>query len=529
MKTKTLKILALVLAMLMILGTLSACGEGTPGPAGAQGEKGEQGIQGDKGEVGNGIVSIEKTLSDGLVDTYTITFTDGSTTTFTVTNGEQGIQGDKGEVGNGIVSIEKTLSDGLVDTYTITFTDGSTTTFTVTNGEQGDRGVQGDNGAQGLSAYETFLKYHPEYTGTEEDWINDVSMGKKCNLFGHEWDEGIITIEPTKGNDGEKTYSCLNCEDHKYEVLPKIEVADAEIYEIGGIKYVNYGSYPQTHVVDLDLIAELNKLTETNDRGYYEYNGNEYAKVTTTPKQYGPVKDSYGETHYYQYSDGSTVNRNVVEWFEVEPIQWRIISENADGSYQLYSEYIIDATSYGNSGYVRNIDDNDIYLNNYKYSNIRAWLNGYNGTDYKITDYTNKGFYDLAFKDNEKAAIVTKEIDNSASTTNYSGNMFACENTYDKIYLFSYQDMYNSNYGFINNISREVKLTDYAKAVGACWSAIEEFLDNGSYWLRSPYTEYIFSSSVSYGAYDGDIDYFDFDASDINGVRVACTINLEGN
>ncbi len=36
----------------------------------------------------NGIVSIEKTATDGLVDTYTITFTNGTTTTFTVTNGK---------------------------------------------------------------------------------------------------------------------------------------------------------------------------------------------------------------------------------------------------------------------------------------------------------------------------------------------------------------------------------------------------------------------------------------------------------
>ena len=66
---------------------------------------------------------------------------------------------------------------------------------------------------------------------------------------------------------------------------------------------------------------------------------------------------------------------------------------------------------------------------------MRAWLNGYNGTDYKITDYTNKGFYNLAFKDNEKGAIITTEVDNSASTTYSSYNQYACENTFDKISL----------------------------------------------------------------------------------------------
>ena len=40
-----------------------------------------------KGIDGNGIASIEKTGSQGLVDVYTITYTDGTKSTFTVTNG----------------------------------------------------------------------------------------------------------------------------------------------------------------------------------------------------------------------------------------------------------------------------------------------------------------------------------------------------------------------------------------------------------------------------------------------------------
>ena len=61
-------------------------------------------------------------------------------------------------------------------------------------GIQGEVGPQGPQGDQGLSAYEIFLKYYPEYEGSEKDWINDIVMGNKCNLFGHEWDEGIICV-----------------------------------------------------------------------------------------------------------------------------------------------------------------------------------------------------------------------------------------------------------------------------------------------------------------------------------------------
>ena len=55
-----------------------------------KGDKGDTGNTGETGEDGNGIVGIEKTATSGLVDTYTITYTNGTTTTFNVTNGEDG-------------------------------------------------------------------------------------------------------------------------------------------------------------------------------------------------------------------------------------------------------------------------------------------------------------------------------------------------------------------------------------------------------------------------------------------------------
>ena len=84
-----------------------------------------QGVYGDKGDTGNtgtSITSVTKTGTSGLVDTYTIAFSNGTTTTFNVTNGSE------------IESIEKTSTAGLVDTYTVTMGSGDTHTFTVTNG-----------------------------------------------------------------------------------------------------------------------------------------------------------------------------------------------------------------------------------------------------------------------------------------------------------------------------------------------------------------------------------------------------------
>ena len=67
---------------------------------------------------------IEKTASEGLVDTYTIYFTNNSEFSFTVTNGDKGEvgevgpKGEDGEDGRGISQIEITAEGNLVVTYT---------------------------------------------------------------------------------------------------------------------------------------------------------------------------------------------------------------------------------------------------------------------------------------------------------------------------------------------------------------------------------------------------------------------------
>ena len=131
-----------VVALFMTLGLASCAQDGKTPYIGDNGNwwigdtdsgvpaTGPTGAQGPKGDTGSPItvVSVEKTGTDNLVDTYTIVFSDGTVTTFTVTNGES----------NAIESIELTGSSDLVDTYTITFSNGSTKTFTVTNGKDGE-------------------------------------------------------------------------------------------------------------------------------------------------------------------------------------------------------------------------------------------------------------------------------------------------------------------------------------------------------------------------------------------------------
>ena len=72
------KLIAILVIVALIALTLTACNA----------QVGEKGDKGDTGATGNGIVSIEKTSSVDNVDTYTITFTDGTTETYKMTNGK---------------------------------------------------------------------------------------------------------------------------------------------------------------------------------------------------------------------------------------------------------------------------------------------------------------------------------------------------------------------------------------------------------------------------------------------------------
>ena len=81
-----------------------------------------------KGEDGKGIVSITKTGTSGLVDEYTILYTEGSPTVYYVTNGKDGVDGQDGQDGVGVPSggtTEKVLAKASGTDYDTEWVDQS--------------------------------------------------------------------------------------------------------------------------------------------------------------------------------------------------------------------------------------------------------------------------------------------------------------------------------------------------------------------------------------------------------------------
>lgn len=108
MKRTSLPIRRILLAVLVLVLAFSGCTVNNTQPP----LKTEPGPQ---GEPGIGILSVVKTSTDGLIDYYTITYTDGSTTMFSIQNGAdgiQGIQGIQGETGEAGHSPVITIQDG---------------------------------------------------------------------------------------------------------------------------------------------------------------------------------------------------------------------------------------------------------------------------------------------------------------------------------------------------------------------------------------------------------------------------------
>lgn len=295
-------------------------------------------------------------------------------------------------------------------------------------------------------------------------------ISTSSSIHVHQYEE--VLTPPTCTEEGYSTYTCSCGDSYIDEKVPPLghdyvgiicarcgkakEILDGEILE--------FGHYPQSLVKDESLLSSLSLIEEEGD-GYIEYEGNEYFKTL------GRGLNGYSSSSTY--------------YFLVEPIEWKYYGG------MLISEKIIDASSYYPDGdNERVIEGETVYSNNYAYSNIRAYLNGLNGSSYSVEDYSGKGFLDLAFSEIEKEAIKVTNVDNRASTTYSEPNPYASSNTDDKIFLLSYQNAKNPNYGYSEATSssdtRVKKYSDFALFKGLDY--YDSASGTGLWWLRSPYS-----------------------------------------
>ena len=322
-----------------------------------------------------------------------------------------------------------------------------------------------------------------------EQEIEFISPELKNYIFSGWYCDNKLITKIEKGTTGN-----LLLEATWFGVGPKTDQNENKVY---------YGLYPQTVLLDNQAISALNTLSPSGPNNWYYYKGCYYEKVTAT---------TYGG--YDQPFDDVTIQNGRDYWFKVEPIAWRVLkSEN--NAYYLLSELVLDQyhyyskmTNQDGSAYTRTINGKTIYPNNYQYSDVRTWLND--------------SFYKKALFEDD--LVKTENVNNGASTTNSATNQYACDNTNDKVYLPSYQDLCNETYGFDSNTGesekRTCKPTHYATAKGVNVNA-----NKGKvfYWTRSPdsRTSYWCYYVTAAGAlYNNRVDW------DFFGVRPAITIKM---
>ena len=178
------------------------------------------------------------------------------------------------------------------------------------------------------------------------------------------------------------------------------------------------GEFAQTLVDDEALHNALLKTTAKDETGnYVVYRGERYEKRM--------VWIGFDENDDDIYAP---------RFYKVEPIRWRYLSQEGK-KVQYRSENLLCEREWKTTDTLASGQK----LNNYKESDIRKWLNG---------EFLNKAFY------YDRALIVPTDVDNSVSSTMDYSNSNICSNTNDRVYLLSKKDIYNENYGFVDDESR---------------------------------------------------------------------------
>ena len=129
----------------------------------------------------------------------------------------------------------------------------------------------------------------------------------------------------------------------------------------------------------------------------------------------------------------------------------------------------------------------------------------------------------------------------SVPVNSTGANTFTCENTSDNVWLLSYSEVQNAEYGFISELGqgdsvadgrdpeRSKVVTDYARARGALIVVgNSDYAGNGSWWLRSAYYGSTSSSlKVMCVRSDGYVGVYDESTLTAGGIAPAIKVTLQ--
>ncbi|MBQ7638326.1 MAG: hypothetical protein IJS90_05465 [Clostridia bacterium] len=284
-------------------------------------------------------------------------------------------------------------------------------------------------------------------------------------------------------------------------------------YQTGDV--ITMGSYPQTHVTDEDLIAELEAAadeTEWQPMGYTASADDEYAFFKDVETESG----RYRAIRFTRYNNSSSqprygYNVNTVYWFSFEPIEWTVLDPESG---LLIANRVLDTQPICNTVYNTQYSDPDnlYYLNNYAHGSIRSWLNGL--------------FLNSAFSEDETDILILREQDNSLSGMNEAYLAFEFENTSDLVFLLSYFEAGEDEY-FPDDSSRIRYGSDYARALGLenYSNQVSESDPEPDFWfLRSPGSGYKVQGYISpSGTLSAGVDSMSFDV----GICPAVYVDLD--
>ncbi len=302
--------------------------------------------------------------------------------------------------------------------------------------------------------------------------VIDIEEGAETTLAAESAKFKTKSSNWSIGTDGKLVRAPWNYSFHNnIEVLPAGTLGENDklspnLKANAAARYVLFGDYPRSHKADDVTIDTDTEQTMGNYTYYLGSDGEWYAKHVVKGNSGYYASETPGER------GASVENTGTVAYFKLEPIMWRVLTTNYNGTGKAllitdeaipgYFDYNDSANtnhlafSYTNDVRTnRTIGGKTISYSNYQYSNARAWLNGLDGSSYGMQDWTNTGFINTAFTSTARAKISETLVDNSASscyppyeTVGSSYDSYLSENTTDKVFLLSVRDVTTSLWGF---------------------------------------------------------------------------------